>query len=457
MTALAVVQNPLAAEADRRLTRIRWRADPVAFAEQALGYVLWPEQKVLLRQMQQAPPHWFLEAPPGASKTFILRIDRLHYICEHPLERGIWASATIPNVRDSVRWLREQLGSNETIREVYGVMPGEPWTDTAFQLRRPPGLAIKEPTVRGAGRGGTMEGWRADWIAPDDIIDQDAMYSEAEREAAARWSDSTMLRRLEPGGHIRGTANAWAVDDIYETWAKDRGFTRLQRPAMTPAGELLWPSRFTAEVCTQIKATDPFTWELRYMLNREAQVGGWRWPWIEQYMDAAPADLTYTIGVDPALSPAGDYFALAVIGTEKTGLMWLVDLLLAKGMPGPEQVATIIAYWKKWNASWIGIEAAGYQGALQQHVQAVAPACPCFAVPVPSGTKEVKLQSLGPFFESGRLRIARGLDFLPAFRQQYLAFPKGRHEDVLDAMWYAVRGASTGDSGFYDPGMDWRK
>src|SRR3990167_6329300 len=103
------------------------------------------------------------------------------------------------------------------------------------------------------------------------------------------------------------------------------------------------------------------------MLNREAQVGGWRWAWIEKFMDAAPADLTYTIGVDPALSPAGDYFALAVIGTEKVGLMWLVDLLLAKGMPAPEQVATIIAYWKKWNASWVGIEAAGYQGALQQH------------------------------------------------------------------------------------------
>ena len=344
-----------------------------------------------------------------------------------------------------MRWVRDKLVESK-IGITYGISPSEPWTDTAFQLqRRSP--THKEPTMRAIGLGGTAEGFRGDIVVADDPIDETATYSQADREAAQRWTDLTFLRRMEPSGRAIVSGSPWVEGDVYDFLARERGFARHQFPARAENGSSAYPERLPDAFLRGLESTDPYTWQLKYCLNRHAQRGGWEWKWIEAGLfDDPPNGLTYTIGVDPALSPRGDYFALAVLGADANGIMWLVDLYL--GHPtAPDQVALILDKWRAWSPVKIGIEDVAYQGALKQHVQAAAPACPCVGIQLPATAKEVKLQSLATLFSGQRIRVRRNLPELASFRQQYLAFPRGKHDDALDAIWIAAQGAQRGRSG----------
>ena len=311
--------------------------------------------------------------------------------------------------------------------------------------------------MRCAGRGGTVEGFRADRIVGDDIIDESAIYSQADREETVRWLDNTVLLRLEPGGHIAFWGSPWALDDAYVWLARDRKFDRWAYPARNPDGTPAFPHRLSDDFLRDKEATDPATYALKYRLDRSEQPGGYRWKWVEDgffTLDGpAPTDpkrgaLTYYIGVDPALKAGGDYFAIAVIGVDHVGIMYLVDLYLARGRLAPEQVDDIADKWRKWGAVWVGNEDVAYQDALRQHVQQKYPACPMVGVKLPAMNKEVKLQSLAPLFQGARLRVARDLPEMEAFREQYLSYPKGAHDDVLDATWIAIQG-TTRDSQVY--------
>lgn len=444
MTALAL--SPAKQFAQTEKTWLRWR-DPATFAEEALDSPLYPHQIAWLDLMRGPDQFTLLEAPPGSAKTFVLRLYLLKLIANNPDCRVLLASASLPTARDSLRWVRDALVKDE-VREVYGLEPAEPWTDTAFQLKRK-SATHKEPTMRAVGLGGTVEGFRADLVVADDPIDEKSTYSQADRDSAERWMDMTFLRRMEPMGRAIVIGSPWVEDDVYDFLAKKRGFARHAFPALDENGDPRMPERLSKDVLDRIAQTDPYTFELKYRLNREAQKGGWDWKWVEKGLFTDdPADLSYTIGVDPALSPKGDYFALAVLGTDRQGVMHLVDLYLSRGLTAPAQVDLIIAKWKEWNAVSVGIEDVAYQGALLQHIQATAPGCPVLGVQLPQTAKEVKLQSLATLFSQGRIRVSGKLRELSSFRSQYLAFPKGKHDDALDAIWIAAQGAEQGGAGF---------
>jgi predicted phage terminase large subunit-like protein len=353
------------------------------------------------------------------------------------------------------KWARDEITRNGVLRRVYGIEPSEPWTDTTFSVTRPASV-IKDPTMRAAGLGGNIIGAGGELLIADDPIDEAATYSAADNLRAQEWFDNAFIQRVEPtGGRVVGIGSPWVEGDLYDYIVKKHRFERKQFPAADVKNVNLLPSRFPDAFLQNIRETDPYTWELKYRLNRQAQRGGWEWGWIEMF-DDAPGGLRYSIGVDPALSPKGDFFALAVLGTDAGGVMYLVDLYLGH-ISAPQQVTLIIEKWKQWGAVSVGIEEVAYQGALKQHVQAAAPGCPCVGVPLPQTAKEIKLQSLAPLFQQKRIRVSAKLQELSSFRSQYLAFPRGNHDDALDAIWIGARGAESFGSGFYDAGFDWRR
>jgi predicted phage terminase large subunit-like protein len=65
----------------------------------------------------------------------------------------------------------------------------------------------------------------------------------------------------------------------------------------------------------------------------------------------------------------------------------------------------------------------------------------------PPGDKMAKAQPLEVMFESGNVFVPRGAKWIPEFRRQFAEFPKGRHDDVVDAAsliwWEQSTGGST--------------
>jgi len=442
---------------------LRWYRKPWLLAEEALGFILSENQVRWLKVLvsPERPDRLLIEAPPGTRKTTVARLYMLGAILDNPNERIIHGSVKTAQARHSVAWVRAQIESNAEIRAVYGDLRGPHWSDTEFTVAgRDPRLSA--PTMTGIGSDTSSEGLRATKVVFDDPIDWTSMWSGLERQRSLEVVDSTVLRRIDTGGTATFFGGAWDSEDLYVHLVKNRGFHLIREPARLLDGSPAFPEALPEKDLARVEREDPFIWKLKYQLDREAQRGGWKWAWVEKWMDEVPypkadegQELNHYIGVDPALSPEGDYFALSVLAVDWNGIMWLRNGWVGH-IDAPAQKQLLIDWSHDQAAVTTGIEAVQYQDSLRQHVVADAPDVNAVPIAVGRGSKEIRLNTLAGLFESGRLRVSRSLpgagdtmggrSFRDEFRQEYTAFPRGQHDDVLDSIYIAWKCIESGFS-----------
>ncbi len=460
---IAGAQMAATIEDERRW--LRWRGKPWVLAVEALELTLHQDQIEMLKILRDPPaPRLMIEKPPGVGKTMAIRVHLLSRILDDQNYRGIFGSVKEAGAARTVRWVGNQLKNNKIIRSVYGDLCSLPWSDTQITVTRTNHL-LADATLAGVGRDTNTEGMRCDEATLDDPIDWTSMWSATERDRSTEYVDSTLLRRvdtkdhnrLDPRGRSNIVGGAWDPEDMYVHLVDKREFHLIRMPARTPEGAPTFPYSLPEEECARLEREDPFIWRLKYMLDREAQRGGWKWKWIEKYWaeitDLPPAEeaMTY-IGIDPALSPDGDYFALAVLTVDEAGIIFLKDGWVGH-LDAPAQLDLIIQKAHDLAAVTVGIEAVQYQTSLQQHIVARAPDVNAVPIPVGRGSKQIRLNTLASLFESGRLRVLKtlpgvddelgGQSFRDEFRKEYVAFPRGKHDDVLDAIliaWKSIEG-----------------
>ena len=56
-----------------------------------------------------------------------------------------------------------------------------------------------------------------------------------------------------------------------------------------------------------------------------------------------------------------------------------------------------------------------------------------------AGGKNKRIQQLEPIFRSGHVIFVRGMNNLSLVEEELLAFPAGRHDDVIDASSYILQ------------------
>ncbi len=150
--------------------------------------------------------------------------------------------------------------------------------------------------------------------------------------------------------------------------------------------------------------------------------------------------LTVFMGVDLAssLGMRSDYTVLATIGKDAYGNEYLLDIVRSKCNPAlhPDM---IIESFKKWHHQGVYIESVAYQESCRQHVRAKIHE---LGIHIPGierkithrTSKSERLISLVPLFAQGRFHF-RGGDL--EAQREFLAFPKGKNDDLLDAIWLA--------------------
>jgi predicted phage terminase large subunit-like protein len=154
--------------------------------------------------------------------------------------------------------------------------------------------------------------------------------------------------------------------------------------------------------------------------------------------------MTIFMGVDPAISEkaTADYFALAVIGKDGARHLWLLETCRER-LDFPRQIELIRSLAARWKPRKIAIEEQAYQMSLIQQLMRES------NLPVvgskTTSDKTARMMAMSPHFENGRIRVRRGLR---EFEAEYLAFPKGAHDDLLDATEKAVEAALSASGGF---------
>jgi len=156
-------------------------------------------------------------------------------------------------------------------------------------------------------------------------------------------------------------------------------------------------------------------------------------------------DFDFVMGVDPAISesPEADRTAFCRVAFDRArGDIYVLDMY-ADRIGFPEQVK-MVEEWavrrplpfvmKQGKIRKVGVEANAYQQALSK--TAYIRLLPVIEVKQKKN-KIDRMLGIQPHFEAGRIKFPHprfGVSWWNQFENEYLSFPRGRHDDMMDAL-----------------------
>jgi len=231
-------------------------------------------------------------------------------------------------------------------------------------------------------------------------------------------------------------------------------------------GGVLWPEVRPYNWLMRVKGyTPPAIYNSQYR-NDPSGLRGVRYDvdWLHFYdRESLPplTDCVGSIGCDPATSQksTSNYFATCTaMRHNSTGLVYILDFAFGH-IPQPEHLNFIRTQYTKWSMQGLGIqrvvlEEVGPQQATTQNLVMATRMDSRGPMPLelytPRGSKEERIDTLVPYWGNGTImfpgiQLADGnymMANLPGpqeFLKEYSQFPRGGRDDVLDAMFLAVK------------------
>lgn len=214
----------------------------------------------------------------------------------------------------------------------------------------------------------------------------------------------------------------------------------VEKAAITDDGELLFPEKLTREFLDRAKRTmGSYLFANQYMnviVPVELQV--FKKEWFHYYADAPKNNNTF-IFVDPAISQAdtADFTGVVVVSVDVEG-RWYIKAAKRYKITPTQLIDLLFEIYKIFEPKIIGIEDVAYQKmilyVLDEEMRRRKQILPIKGIRPPSEkNKQMRIMSLMPRFEWGSLFLNRGLEDL---EMELLAFPRGRHDDLIDALAY---------------------
>ena len=156
-----------------------------------------------------------------------------------------------------------------------------------------------------------------------------------------------------------------------------------------------------------------------------------------QYYEQLPKNHYTFIFIDPAISQAdsADFTGVVVVGVDPDKRFYIKFAKRYKITP-TQIISLIFDLNAQFKPQVIGVEQVAYQKALlyflDEEMRRRNTIVPVKGIMPPNDkTKQMRILSLVPRFEWGRVFLSRGLNDL---EMELLSFPRGRHDDLIDAL-----------------------
>tara|TARA_Y100000401_G_scaffold113901_1_gene115228 strand:+ start:721 stop:2223 length:1503 start_codon:yes stop_codon:yes gene_type:complete len=320
--------------------------------------------------------------------------------------------------------------------------------------------------VRGFLQGDT----RPNLIIVDDFESELNAYTPEARAKNRKWLTEAVIPSLSDEGKIAMIGTVIS-EDCFLCWAKESSAWNVLWFSIWDDDEKsIWPERFPKERILSIKEEFKSVGNINgffqeYMNIAQSpddapfqpawiKIHNWEYKRIQgqnclvqNYGDKEnekikPVELY--AGVDPAssLSARADYFVISIIGIDSENNKYVVDIYRNRISPA-EQPKLIIDYYKKYKPRRVKIETVGYQEALRTGVREIMREENLYIPGLESGVKprnakSERLLSLVPIFAKGQFYF-RAED--THAQGEFLSYPKGKHDDIMDSIWTALDGA----------------
>ena len=365
--------------------------------------------------------------------------------------------------------IKFHLNHSEKYRELFGELgatTSKRWTNTDIVLGNGTRIVAvgTGQRVRGFIEGDT----RPNLIIVDDFESELNAFTVEARVKNRRWMTEAVIPSLSDDGKIVMIGTVIS-EDCFLYWVKDSSAWNVLWYAITNEdGTSIWDERFPKERITQIEEeyrsvgningfyqeymniaqspeSAPFKpeWMKLHHYDYEIKQGqGCMVRKVGEEEKIIPVEVYG--GVDPAssLSMRADFFVVIMIGVDAEGNHYLIDMIRDRISP-EKQPQKIIDMYKKYRPRRIKIETVGYQEALRTAVREIMRNEDLYIPGLEKGVKprtrkSERLLSLVPMFAKGRFYFRpQDLDA----QKEFMSYPKGKHDDVMDAAWTALEGA----------------
>lgn len=212
----------------------------------------------------------------------------------------------------------------------------------------------------------------------------------------------------------------------------------VYKKAYNNDGTLFFPEKLTEEFLEGAKRSMGSYIFANQYLNEiiPAELQTFKKTWFKYYSQL-PKTLNTFIFIDPALSEAdtSDYTGIVVIMVDKNK-DWYIPYARRHRLSPTELVSFCFKLNDEFNPSMIGIEEVAYQKALlyflNEEMRRRNKMMPVTGIKYPTTkSKQTRILSLVPRFEWGHVNLSQGLMDLEL---ELLQFPRGAHDDLIDAL-----------------------
>jgi predicted phage terminase large subunit-like protein len=376
---------------------------------------------------------------PGAGKSTLLQAFASWYLGRGPQRRIIAASAGAELSERNSRASRALFSEDSW-----------PFEATLSQDTR---SMTRWSTNDGGGMfaigvGGLVTGWRANLIVADDL--QNSAGSQGERDSLWSWFREVLTPRLEPNGAIIIVTTRWGEDDIVgriQDSPDGKEWHVVRLPAIAEkgdamgrhVGESLWPERWPIEELLKQKvAMGSRSFECQFQANPVPFEGNLiKGEWLQRY-DVPPTSFTRVVCALDAAAKTGvrnDFSAIVKIGVAKTGY-YVLDVWRAKvEFPGLLRRVKALESENPMPSAIYVEDTSNAVALIQQFRQETRlPIVPLSA----KGSKESRVEGITGIIEAKKLYLPAEALWLLDFERELLAFPAGKHDDMVDALTLAL-------------------
>lgn len=330
------------------------------------------------------------------------------------------------------------------------------------------------------GIGSATTGRGADvFIIDDPTKDHEDANSDTIKRRNRNWYSSVVTTRLMPDAAIIVIQTRWTEDDL-SGWLLDEAkaggdqwevislpaireepmlvngrkvFDENHEPMMHEVA--LWPEWFSLEELHKKKRVmTPSHWEALYQQRPRPETGGvFKKNWIQFYagsLGRAEGMNKYLL-IDPAnerrkADADNDYTSMWVVGLNHDENIYVLDMVRDR-LSLTQRTSEVFRLHRKWRPVETRYEQYGLQSDIAHIRDEMNRQKYRFKITEVSGKtpKPDRIKRLVPYFEKERVWFPGSfwytdvtgvlVDLVEAFiNQEYLAFPVGRHDDMLDAL-----------------------
>lgn len=409
--------------------------------------------KELEDQFKQGNSNLLLLMPRGTFKSSVVTIGfALQAILHDPNIRILIDSETFSKAKAFLAEVKGHLEGNDKYREVFktihGMYPNEGrkkdllWTDSQLNLASR-SRQRKEPSFSCSGIDVTKNGMHYDLIICDDLHSQTNVTNKEQiNNVIDHWKLSYSL--LDPGKPLIVIGTRWDYNDLYQHILDNERdtFNILIRRAINHDGSLLFPNRLTQKFLDDVKRKQGSRIFSAQYLNEpvddETATFKRRDIIRKQWDEIKDRPTNWYLAVDPSYEGEySDYAALVVAGMDYQRNMYVRHITRAK-LTYAGIIDEVFNLYTKYTPKQVILETVGTQKSimyeLNNQMKMRNAWLPLTEVKSRSKSKEERVRGLAPYYEFHHIYHITGCDQLDELEYELIHFPRGKHDDVVDAL-----------------------